>query len=267
MQGLPLLRATFDWRDNEVRMSEFTTRKAMEIAQAAGATIVGPAAPRKAPYDVRVYQTTHITGGTPMGADPKTSVVSPHLQHWDAHNLFVVGASTYPQNSGYNPTGPLCALSLRLGDDLNRYNTPTNDSVEDTLKATSLAISFAAAATQQSRRRRAQGKQAYRLRRLPFGRAGSYGPGAELVRRGRAQGRLRAGFQLQPGDERFESDLDGPEPRRLPCRSAEARPGKPYAVFRHARFPDAHGTDRLPRDTALSCGMALCGGLNGSQSW
>ena len=55
-----------------------------------------------------------------MGGDPKTSVVSPHLRHGDAQNLFVVGASTYPQNSDYNPTGPLGALSLRLGDDLNR---------------------------------------------------------------------------------------------------------------------------------------------------
>jgi gluconate 2-dehydrogenase alpha chain len=32
-----------------------------------------------------------------------------------------VGASVYPHNSGYNPTGPLGALALRLGDDLLRY--------------------------------------------------------------------------------------------------------------------------------------------------
>ena len=82
---------------------------------------MGAAAPRKGPYDVRAYQTTHITGGTVMGADPATSVVSPHLQHWDAENLFVVGASVYPQNTGYNPTGPLGALALRLGDDLVSY--------------------------------------------------------------------------------------------------------------------------------------------------
>ncbi len=56
-----------------------------------------------------------------MGEDPHTSVVSPHLQHWDAHNLFVVGASTYPFNGGYNPTGPIGALALRLGDDLVKY--------------------------------------------------------------------------------------------------------------------------------------------------
>ncbi len=119
--GQPLVRITFDFRDNELKMSAFLTLKAAELARATGATIVGPAVPRTGPYDVRVYQTTHVTGGTPMGTDPATSVVSPHLQHWDAENLFVVGASVYPQNSGYNPTGPLGALALRLGDDLAAY--------------------------------------------------------------------------------------------------------------------------------------------------
>jgi gluconate 2-dehydrogenase alpha chain len=27
----------------------------------------------------------------------------------------------YPHNSGYNPTGPIAALALRLGDDVVRY--------------------------------------------------------------------------------------------------------------------------------------------------
>ena len=119
--GMPLLRMNFDFRDNELRMSEYCTSKANEIAKALGATIVSTGGPRNGPFDPRVYQTTHNTGGTPMGADPNTSAVSPHLQHWDAQNLFVVGASVYPHNSGYNPTGPLAALALRLGDDLNRY--------------------------------------------------------------------------------------------------------------------------------------------------
>jgi len=119
--GQPLVRMTFDWRDNELKMSRYVTAKMADIAKAVGADIVGPAAPRQAPFDTRQYQSTHITGGTVMGADPKTSVVSPHLQHWDAHNLFVVGASVYPHNSGYNPTGPLSALALRLGDDLVKY--------------------------------------------------------------------------------------------------------------------------------------------------
>jgi gluconate 2-dehydrogenase alpha chain len=119
--GQPLVRMTFDWRDNETRMSAYVTKKMEDIAKAMGADIISPALPRKAPFDSRVYQSTHVTGGTPMGADPATSVVSPRLQHWDAQNLFVVGASVFPHNSGYNPTGPLAALALRLGDDLVQY--------------------------------------------------------------------------------------------------------------------------------------------------
>ena len=41
-----------------------------------------------------------------MGTDPRTSVVNRYLQNWDASNLFVMGGATFPQNPGYNPTGP-----------------------------------------------------------------------------------------------------------------------------------------------------------------
>jgi len=119
--GQPLLRMTYNFHENDYKMSEFVTKKAHEIALASGATLVSPPNPRRGDFDARQYQTTHVTGGTIMGADPKTSVVSPRLQHWDAQNLFVVGASVYPHNSGYNPTGPLSALALRLGDDLVSY--------------------------------------------------------------------------------------------------------------------------------------------------
>jgi gluconate 2-dehydrogenase alpha chain len=119
--GQALLRMTFDFRENELRMSEWVTQRVGEICNAMSPDRIGPVAGRKGPFDMRQYQSTHVTGGTAMGTDPATSVVSPHLQHWDAHNLFVVGASVYPHNSGYNPTGPLAALALRLGDDLVRY--------------------------------------------------------------------------------------------------------------------------------------------------
>jgi gluconate 2-dehydrogenase alpha chain len=119
--GQPLLRLTFDFRDNEVRMSQWVTQKVGEICKAMAPDLMGSVEGVQGPFDTRYYNTTHVTGGTIMGADPRFSVVSPHLQHWDAENLFVVGASVYPHNSGYNPTGPLAALALRLGDDLSRY--------------------------------------------------------------------------------------------------------------------------------------------------
>lgn len=119
--GQPLLRVTYNFKDNDYRMSEYVTNKVHELVKVSGATIVGNPAPRRGDFDTRIYQTTHTTGGTIMGVDPKTSVVSSRLQHWDAQNLFVVGSSLYPHNSGYNPTGPLAALALRLGDDLGSY--------------------------------------------------------------------------------------------------------------------------------------------------
>ena len=107
--GQPLLRMTFDWRDNEVKMSDYVTRKAAEIANAIGADIVGPAAAaqgavRRARLPDHARHRRHA-----HGRGPATSVVSPHLQHWDAHNLFVVGASVYAHNAGYNPTALLGA--------------------------------------------------------------------------------------------------------------------------------------------------------------
>ncbi|MDB6169600.1 MAG: family oxidoreductase [Verrucomicrobia bacterium] len=121
--GQPLLRLNFDWRDNEAKVSAYCTDRAHRIARAMGATQIGPVVSRASPFDTRYYQGSHVTGGTIMGADPATSVVSPRLQHWDAENLFVVGASVFAHNAGHNPTGPIGALALRLGDDLARYSS------------------------------------------------------------------------------------------------------------------------------------------------
>jgi len=73
-------------------------------------------APRKGPYDITEYQTTHNTGGTIMGTDPSTSVVNRYLQSWDVSNVFVIGASNFPQNASYNPTDTVGALAYRTAD-------------------------------------------------------------------------------------------------------------------------------------------------------
>jgi gluconate 2-dehydrogenase alpha chain len=105
----PLLRMTFDFPENDLKMSAYITSKAVEIGKAMGGQqVVGSA--RKGPYNVTQYQTTHNTGGTVMGSDPSTSVVNRYLQSWDVSNVFVIGASNYPQNASYNPTGTLGAL-------------------------------------------------------------------------------------------------------------------------------------------------------------
>jgi choline dehydrogenase-like flavoprotein len=45
-------------------------------------------------------------------ADPKTSALNRYLQSRDVPNLFVMDASAFPQNAGYNPTGTVAALAL-----------------------------------------------------------------------------------------------------------------------------------------------------------
>ena len=57
-----------------------------------------------------------------MGTDPRTSAVNRYLQAWDADNLFVMGASAFPQNASYNPTGPVGTLAYWTADAIkNRY--------------------------------------------------------------------------------------------------------------------------------------------------
>jgi gluconate 2-dehydrogenase alpha chain len=119
--GQPVLRITFDFPPNDIKMAAFVTAKAAEIGKAMGAKqVVG--GPRKGPYTVTQYQTTHNTGGTVMGDNPKTSVVNRYLQSWDVPNVFVIGASNYPQNASWNPTGTLGALTYWAIDALkNKY--------------------------------------------------------------------------------------------------------------------------------------------------
>jgi gluconate 2-dehydrogenase alpha chain len=107
--GQPLLRMTFDFPENDIKLSAHITSKALEIGKLMGGQQVVSSA-RKGPYNVTQYQTTHNTGGTVMGTEPSTSVVNRYLQSWDVSNVFVIGASNYPQNASYNPTGTLGAL-------------------------------------------------------------------------------------------------------------------------------------------------------------
>jgi len=118
--GRPLMRMTFDYKDNERKMSGFMADRCDEIAKAMGAkqTVVKKLV---GPWSVVPYQTTHNTGGAIMGSDPKTSVLNRYLQSWDVSNVFVMGASAFPQNAGYNPTGTVGALTYWALDAIKTY--------------------------------------------------------------------------------------------------------------------------------------------------
>ena len=116
--GLPAPRVTYDWRrPNERARVEFMQKKMEEIGRAMGAHQVwrAPVSPAGAPG-------AHHEGGTRMGSDPKTSVVNRYGQSWDIPNLFVIGSSTFPSMSGFNPTLTIQALAYMSADAIaNRY--------------------------------------------------------------------------------------------------------------------------------------------------
>jgi gluconate 2-dehydrogenase alpha chain len=113
--GRPMLRMTFDFTDNEHKMSDYLTQKAAEIGRAMGGRETR-SNKRSGSYDISPYQTTHTTGGAIMGADPKSSAINRYLQSWDVPNVFVAGANAFPQNAGYNPMGTVAALSYLSAD-------------------------------------------------------------------------------------------------------------------------------------------------------
>jgi gluconate 2-dehydrogenase alpha chain len=116
--GVPAPRVTYDWRrPNERARVEFMQNKMEEIGRAMGASIVwrAPVSPAGAPG-------AHHEGGTRMGVDPKTSVVNRYGQTWDIPNLFVIGSSTFPSMSGFNPTLTIQALAYMSADAIaNKY--------------------------------------------------------------------------------------------------------------------------------------------------
>ncbi len=115
--GLPAPRLTYDWRrPNELARVEFLLQKLEGVGHAMGAAHVwraplGPGIPG-----------AHHEGGTRMGNDPKTSVVNRYGQSWDIPNLFVIGSSTFPSMSGFNPTLTIQAVTYMSADAIvNRY--------------------------------------------------------------------------------------------------------------------------------------------------
>ena len=118
--GVPLLQLTYNFTEQDRKLHDFITKRTAEIMKDMGAKKVEAGSPITN-YDIVPYQSTHNTGGTIMGASPDNSVVNNYLQHWDAENLFVVGAGNFAHNSGYNPTGTVGALAYRAAEGIVKY--------------------------------------------------------------------------------------------------------------------------------------------------
>jgi gluconate 2-dehydrogenase alpha chain len=108
--GQPMLRMTFDFTPNDLKMSNYLTDRAVEVAKAMNPREYKDNR-RTGHWSVVPYQTTHNTGGAIMGDNPADSVVNKYLQVWGVPNVFSMGAGAFPQNAGYNPTGTVAALA------------------------------------------------------------------------------------------------------------------------------------------------------------
>ena len=118
--GHPLLRITFDWRENEHRLAAYLRERMAGILTAMGAAHQTVAQlPER--FDCSTYQTTHNTGGAIMGHEPETSVVNCHLQMWDFENVWVIGGSAFPQNGTPGPTGTIGALAYLATEGILRF--------------------------------------------------------------------------------------------------------------------------------------------------
>jgi gluconate 2-dehydrogenase alpha chain len=119
--GQPLLRMTFDFPENDIRMSQYIADKVVVIGRAMGGKTVVRGGTKR-PYTTTVYQSTHNCGGAIMGNNPETSVVNRYLQCWDVPNVFSLGASAFPQNGAYNYSVTIGALTYWVLDAIkNQY--------------------------------------------------------------------------------------------------------------------------------------------------
>ncbi|WP_100332590.1 GMC family oxidoreductase [Bacillus xiapuensis] len=119
--GEPLLRMTYNFTEQDKNLYKYIADKATDIMKEMGAdkVVTNESAEN---YNIVPYQTTHNTGGVIMGDDPASSAVNNYSQMWDAENVFVIGASAFPHNGGYNPTGTVGALAYRAAEGMAKYS-------------------------------------------------------------------------------------------------------------------------------------------------
>jgi len=109
--GLPVLAMDVSIRDNEQAMRKDMGEDAAEMFEAAGCK------------DVKIYDIgyapgmgIHEMGTARMGRDPKTSVLNPHNQVWDAPNVYVTDGACMTSASCVNPTLTYMALTARAAE-------------------------------------------------------------------------------------------------------------------------------------------------------
>ena len=110
--GIPVLKITMEWGENEKKMIPDMAVSAAEMMEAAGAKNIQPfTVPDRIPgFGI------HELGIARMGADAKTSVLNQFCQAHDVKNLFVMDAASFVSGGCQNPTLTIMALAVRSSD-------------------------------------------------------------------------------------------------------------------------------------------------------
>jgi choline dehydrogenase-like flavoprotein len=107
--GIPTLKITCAWSDNEKAMPPDMAESASQMLEAAGAKNIQPwSIPDRIPgYGI------HEMGVARMGKDKRTSVLNQFQQSHDVDNLFVIDAAGFTSGGCQNPTLTIMALVVR----------------------------------------------------------------------------------------------------------------------------------------------------------
>lgn len=108
-RGLPAVRVSYEWGDNDVKLAAAARDKAAEMMAASGARKVR----------IGLNYGAHAMGSCRMGRDAKASVVNEFCQSHDVPNLFVCDTSVFVTGSGVNPTLTAMAIANRAAEHIS----------------------------------------------------------------------------------------------------------------------------------------------------
>lgn len=118
--GDPLLRITCKYTDQDRNINNMAFQKSKEILEKMGADIVETPSADEMEFSGTDLE-PHSAGGVIMGENPDSSAVNNYSQMWEMENLFVVGASSFPNFGHHNPTGTVGALAYRAAEGMDEY--------------------------------------------------------------------------------------------------------------------------------------------------
>ena len=119
--GIPVLRFHWKWADHEIKQVKHMQDTFEALIHEMGGTLMWKKGTAENDYGISSGGSIiHELGGARMGADPKTSVVSPDCQAWDVKNLFLTDGGPFVSQADKNPTWTILALAMRTSEGISK---------------------------------------------------------------------------------------------------------------------------------------------------